>query len=147
MNVVTLSQTPSPSVSSRILMRSRGIFPLAVRFGYSKHSMTQTRPFSSTVMAIGLTTSGSAAKSLTSKPSATFMRLTDSSGLRYGWPDDLRLSKPYSFCARAGRTQRANRTATGRDRRDMGSSEGDGDGVMVGDGEGAHNPFGAGDGW
>ena len=39
-----------------------------VRFGYSKHSITHTRPFSSTVIATGLTTCGSAANSLTSKP-------------------------------------------------------------------------------
>jgi len=33
------------------------------------------------------------------EPSATFMRRTDSSDVRYGCPDGLRLSKPYSFCA------------------------------------------------
>ena len=50
-------------------MRSRGILPLGVRFGYSKHSTTQTRPFSSMVNAIGLTTCGSPANSFTSNPS------------------------------------------------------------------------------
>ena len=35
-------------------MRSRGALPFGVRFGYSKHSTTQTRPFSSMVKAIGL---------------------------------------------------------------------------------------------
>ena len=63
-------------------MRSRGIRPGGVRFGYSKHSSTQTRPRSSMVMATGLTTIGSAANSLTSNPSATFIRRTVSSGDR-----------------------------------------------------------------
>ena len=54
-------------------MRSRGIFPFGVRFGYSKHSTTQTRPFSSMVNAIGLTTCGSPAKSLTSNSVGTLI--------------------------------------------------------------------------
>src|SRR5262245_32782620 len=139
---VRLSATPSPSVSSRMTMRSRGILPLAVRLGYSKHSTTQTRPFSSTVIAIGLTTSGSAANSFISKPSAVFMRATDSSGLRYGWPDGLRLSKPCSFCARAEAAQTNNRR-TARERRDMDSSrrDGEGNGVMLGDDGRDHNLF------
>ena len=112
---VRLSHAPSPSVSSRMTMRSRGVLPFGVRFGYSKHSTTQTRPFSSMVNAIGLTTCGSPAKSFTSNSSATLNFATVSSGLRYGWPDALRLSKPNSFWANARTTRRrARRRMRGR---------------------------------
>ncbi len=45
-------------------MRSRGALPFGVRFGYSKHSTTQMRPFSSMVNAIGFTTSRLAGEQL-----------------------------------------------------------------------------------
>jgi len=45
--------------------------------------------------------SGSAANTLTSHPGGTWKRLTDSSGVKYGWPEGLLLSKPSSRCARA----------------------------------------------
>src|SRR5262249_14293745 len=48
------------------------------------------------VKAMGLITSGSAAKTLTSHPGGTFRRLTDSCGERYGWPEGLVLSNPNS---------------------------------------------------
>src|SRR5262245_53344432 len=79
-----------------ILMRSRGFCPFGVRLGYSKHSSTQMRPRSSNVNAIGLMTSGSAATSLTSQPAGTLKRLSDSSGVRYGCPEGLVLTKPNS---------------------------------------------------
>src|SRR5438105_14532279 len=59
------------------------------------------------VNATGFTTCGSAAKSFTSNSSGTFIRFTDSSGVRYGWPDGLRLSNPYSFWAKAGDAARS----------------------------------------
>src|SRR4051812_19286322 len=75
---VTLSTLPSPSVSSRILMRSRP--GPAERRGYSRLSVTQMRPRSSNVIATGLTRSGSAATSSTRKPGGTSMRLIASAG-------------------------------------------------------------------
>ena len=77
-NMVTLSARPLPRVSSRILTRSRP-GPASFR-GYSRLSVTQMRPRSSNVMAIGFTRSGSAATSSTAKPSGTVIRWSASSG-------------------------------------------------------------------
>src|SRR5262249_11430359 len=82
---------------------SRGLAPLGVRRGYSKHSTTHSRPRSSTVNAIGLMTSGSAANRVTSKPGGTRIRRSDSSGGRYGCPDGRVLSKPKFFWASRAR--------------------------------------------
>src|SRR5262249_20406862 len=82
---------------------SRGLAPLGVRRGYSKHSTTHSRPRSSTVNAIGLMTSGSAANRVTSKPGGTRIRRSDSSGGRYGCPAGRVLSKPKFFWAGRGR--------------------------------------------
>ena len=54
-----LSARPSPSTSSRILIRSRGFSPGRAPSGYSYNSTTHSRPRSSQVMATGFTTSGS----------------------------------------------------------------------------------------
>jgi hypothetical protein len=87
--MVILSTLPSPSVSSRILMRSRP-GPAECR-GYSRLSVTQMRPRSSNVIATGLTRSGSAATNSTWNPSGTFIRAIASAGDRAGpggrsWP-------------------------------------------------------------
>ncbi len=78
---VTFSARPSPSVSSRIFTRSRPR-PAGLR-GYSTLSVTQMRPRSSNVIAIGLTMSGSLATSSTRKPSGTVILATASAG-EYG---------------------------------------------------------------
>ena len=83
-------------------MRSRGALPFGVFDGYSKHSSTQTRPFSSMENATGLMQSGSPANSLTSNSGGTLNFATVSAGVRYGCPDPLRLSKPNSFWAITG---------------------------------------------
>ena len=68
---VNLSALPSPSVSSRILIRSR---PGPADFrGITRLSVIQARPRSSKVMATGLTISGSLATSSTWKPGGTFI--------------------------------------------------------------------------
>ena len=76
----------------------------------------RSRPRSSMVKATGLTTCGSPANSLTSNSGATVKRLTVSSGVRYGWPDDFRLSNPNCFWADAADVAR-KRTTSGRSRR------------------------------
>jgi len=76
--IVNLSALPSPSVSSRTLIRSR---PGPDDFrGYSRLSVTQTRPRSSNVMATGFTRSGSLATISTRNPSGTVIFLTASAG-------------------------------------------------------------------
>ena len=81
-NTVILSAVPSPSVSSKILTRSRP--SPAERRGYSRLSQTQMRPRSSKHMATGLTRSGSWATSSTWKPWGTRMWVRDSCGERAG---------------------------------------------------------------
>ena len=80
--IVDLSALPSPSVSSRTLIRSR---PLPGDFrGYSRLSVIQNRPRSSMVIATGLTTSGSPATNSTENPGGTVIlaiaSLGDSAG-------------------------------------------------------------------
>ena len=53
--------------------------PSGARIGYSYASATHSRPRSSIAIAIGCFTSGSAAESLTEKPSGSFITLTASS--------------------------------------------------------------------
>ena len=79
---VNLSALPSPSVSSRTLMRSR---PGPADFrGYSRLSVTQMRPRSSKVIATGFTRSGSLATSSTRNPSGTVIARIASAGDRAG---------------------------------------------------------------
>ena len=79
---VNLSALPSPSVSSRTLMRSR---PGPADFrGYSRLSVTQMRPRSSKVIATGFTRSGSLATSSTWNPSGTVIARIASAGDRAG---------------------------------------------------------------
>ncbi len=92
---VTLSNLPSPWVSSRTLIRSLP-GPAEAR-GYSRLSVIQMRPRSSKVMAMGLTMSGSLATSSTVKPSGTVIFLMASAGDSGGpgiwsWPCGMRSS-------------------------------------------------------
>src|SRR5437899_1289475 len=59
-------------------MRSAPLLPMGPLVGYCKHSSTYALPRWSKSMAMGLTTSGSLAKHLTSKPGGTVMRAAHS---------------------------------------------------------------------
>src|SRR5438445_7836127 len=59
-------------------MRSAPLLPMGPLVGYCRHSSTYALPRWSKSMAIGLTTSGSLAKHLTSKPGGTVMRAAHS---------------------------------------------------------------------
>src|ERR1700732_4490533 len=59
-------------------MRSAPLLPMDPLVGYCRHSRTYALPRWSKSMAIGLTTSGSLAKHLTSKPGGTVMRAAHS---------------------------------------------------------------------
>src|SRR5260370_22434896 len=66
---------------------------------------------------MGLIMSGSAAKTFTSQPGGTRKRLSDSSGVRYGWPEGRVLTNPNSPWANAtGRRTQKRRTAALRNR-------------------------------
>src|SRR6266446_7482617 len=59
-------------------MRSAPLLPMGPLVGYCRHSSTYALPRWSKSMAIGLTTSGSLAKHLTSKPGGTVIRAAHS---------------------------------------------------------------------
>src|ERR1051326_3611286 len=76
---VDLSALPSPSVSSRTSTLSSGVSPGLI-IGYIELLATQSRPWASQFIWIGLAICGSAAHRLTSNPSATLNDLRSISG-------------------------------------------------------------------
>ena len=78
---VTTSALPSPSVSSRMRIVSRGVTSAAAAKGYSSELLTHNRPLPSKARFMGFAMSGSEATSSTRKPSGTTNDFCSSSGL------------------------------------------------------------------